>query len=46
LLSLIFSLTTANSADVTGPYFGQKSPGILSLNNCMEARIVKVSPPA
>jgi hypothetical protein len=26
LPSLIFGLTTAHSADVTGPYFGQKSP--------------------
>ena len=48
LLPLILSLTTARSADVTGPYLGQKppgrtpqifAPGILSLTNRMEARI-------
>jgi len=48
LTPLILSLTTAKAADVTGPYFGQKSPcrtpqifapGILSLTNRMEARI-------
>jgi hypothetical protein len=43
---LIFSLTTAHSADLTEPYFGQKSPGILSLNHRRAARILKVSPPA
>jgi hypothetical protein len=48
LLPLILSLATACSAEVTGPYFGQKppgktpkifAPGILSLTNRMEARI-------
>jgi hypothetical protein len=48
LLLMILSLATASSAEVTGPYFGQKppgrtpqifAPGILSLTNRMEARI-------
>jgi Tol biopolymer transport system component len=48
LMPMILSLATAKSAEVTGPYFGQKppgrtpqifAPGILSLTNRLEARI-------
>jgi hypothetical protein len=48
LMPMILGVTAARPADVTGPYFGQTppgktpqivAPGILSLNNRLEARI-------